>query len=215
MALKEYFGIALFLETVTKLFVSKIFCIELILFIFAFWQGFNIYRRQQRSDAAVRMLYLLNSFIDDIENIRLNPDYYTYEGYYPWGIPEKGSREKDLPIYSERPSRLIFNRICQLKKDLGEPVEKISGNDAKKLNDLLLKFGKILNTLMSRIGDSLKEHPIFDKESNDTAIEECCSEIQKLKKEFERILNPIVHGRMIKVLLCSALLIFLMLFFLA
>lgn len=84
--------------------------------------GINEYRRQlmlQRREAALTLLTNFSILINSIMEIINNPHIYEYEEYYPLVIPEVIS-EKNVTVHKERPGRLIFNYLNQLKKIYAE-----------------------------------------------------------------------------------------------
>jgi hypothetical protein len=195
---KYFFGFAIFPENVTLLDSPIISSTELILFVITYFllREFKIYRKQERSNAAANALNLLNSCIQDIKEIKNNPHIYTYEGYYPDEIPEIGSRDNKLQAFKERPSRLIFNRICKLEKDLGGSISKIAGKESKELNALLLELRKAANVIIGFIAEQVKEDKtrILSDQNINNHLEKSWEKIEDVKNKFEKILNPIIEG---------------------
>jgi hypothetical protein len=198
MDFKQYFfGFAIFPENLT-LFGSPIISIELILFIVTLWlwREFRLYRKQERSNAAVSVLNLFNSCIQDISEIKSKPHLYIYEDYYPDKIPEKGSSDNNLQEFRERPSRLIFNLIRKLEKDLGEPIAKIAEKEAKELSNLLTDLHKAANIISNTIAEQVKKDKarILPDQDIYSHLEKSWEKIEAIKNKFEAILNPIIEG---------------------
>lgn len=191
----NYLDFSVFPEDVTLL-GSPIFSSELLFTIVGIiaWREFRKDRKIKRSEGAARVMTELDSCVNYVREIADRPSLYIYEGYYPDNIPEMGSRDKNLPSYDERPSRLIVNRINKFCRDVAEPVSQIAGKEAKELLVLRLKLQKTANTLSNAIAAQfMSTQEIAD--ATKPHISACREEMDDLQKRFEDILLPLIEGR--------------------
>lgn len=155
---------------------------------------FRQYRKRIRSESAVRALVEIKSCINYINEIISRTGYYDYLNYYPFKIPEIGSREEKLESFPERPARLIYNRIGLMQRKLNEPIAQLAGKEGKLLLDLANK----LQRNMSKIGNFIggKTHPNNQvKIDMDNAIKKSQDLMQQYSIEIETILLPIIEGK--------------------
>jgi hypothetical protein len=171
-----------------SLFDLLIFCIGVF-----FVNDFVQYRRRQRAEAATRILIQVRSCVDYINEINLRKALYQYEGYYPNKIPEVGS-QSEVKSFPERPSRLIANRIFEFKRSVDESITQLAGMEARKLIALSSDFQEKVNSLSNSVGGQLSGSSDLSNKS-ELLTQEYCNEIMDLKKEFEKILDPIIDGR--------------------
>lgn len=157
--------------------------------------AFTLYRLQQRSEAAAKALVITNNFVAYIKAIGVSQWLYESRDYYPDRMPEIPL--KDNEAHWVRPFRLIFNETNKFKKELGEAIIKIAGKEFSPLNKVLDKIeqlgNELSNLLPKKTGD--EEHSkqmILEWMENKKPW---CEKIDKIRKEAETILLPIINGK--------------------
>lgn len=175
-----------------------------ILGYFAF-QEFKQYRRKQRAEAASKILASVRACIDFINEIAARPSLYEYEDYYPTRIPEIASREKELQHFPERPSRLIANRVSQMKAEINEPLILIAGKDGRKVANLTSELYKKIMNLSNLIGARGDEYTREIILSAFVKIDESKLVIDEFEKVIFEILSPIIEGKSYTLIFCEAI----------
>ena len=156
----------------------------------AFYE-FRRYRKQRRSEAAIRAYSAVQSCLDYTTEIAHRPELYQIQEYYPFKFPEvRLVTEK----HKERPAQLIINRIYECKQDMYESMAIIAGKERKELLLLLEQMQKAASTLVDDLYCPLKKD--VDCSEAYEHIDKVQARLTAISKQIFDLLTPIIEGKL-------------------
>jgi hypothetical protein len=155
--------------------------------------AFEDYWKQRRSAAAAIALSSFRLCIANINDIIKNKTLCQYVGYYPGLYPEIDV--KDLTPYPQRPGRLVYNQVGELKKKLYKTLSPITGNQAveisKLIDELDIYSRKIQTSLWIKVGPQSDSQSLKNIHGEP---EQYIPNLNDILQRAEKILAPLIKG---------------------
>ncbi len=149
------------------------------------------YWLKRESEAAAFALSKFRVCIEEILNIAHLRHGYQYLTFGD----EIASKEKEQP-HIERPTRLVSEKVSQLRKNLHDSLAKISGDPAIKLFTLIDTLQKYCTSLGGAIYADLGGHTEEIRQSQNIQItlSNYSDQLDSILKQAEKILVPIIES---------------------